>query len=62
MRTQLDKLLEAADDHESYIIERVAFRIKLLWKCEARTRGNLCNWVNVAADEVCGECGGRRPW
>lgn len=42
-----------ADDNEAQMVEDLAVRAKLWWKC------NCNGWVNDKTDKVCGNCGGK---
>lgn len=48
-------LIEAATDHELYLIEQVAERAGVIWV--HRTREDRVCWINRRDDGRCGGCG-----
>lgn len=53
----LARLFNAADDNEADVIEQVAIKAGLLWRCPDEG----CRYNNDEQDKVCGSCGKKRP-
>lgn len=51
----LARLLAVATDGEASILDDLAIRAGILWRCPN------CAWHNVADDDLCGACGLPRP-
>ena len=50
----ISRLYDAADDYEASMIEDVAVRAGLVWKC-------ACGWANRPKDRRCDGCKAKRP-
>lgn len=53
-------MFSIADDDDADVIERTLVRAGVLWQCPG-DEGGMCNFVNAAEDETCGDCGLPRP-
>jgi hypothetical protein len=56
------KFMDVAEDWEADILENIAVRTGLWWRCETKTdsRPDGCGWINGAVDTQCGGCGAKR--
>ena len=64
MSSELERLYLAADDDELDVLDVVAFKAGLKWKCDEGRNdriGGVCGWVNLENDPVCGNCGAAKP-
>lgn len=63
-QSDLEKMRDVADDHENDVLDGLAVKAGILWKCRAPRPGDPemeCFYYNEARDKKCGGCGTRRP-
>lgn len=61
MDTEYERLYAVADDIEADMLEGLAVKAGILWKCGDPDADDRCGWVNFPSDAVCGGCGTLAP-
>jgi hypothetical protein len=55
-RDPVDRMYEAATDHEVDVLDQVRRRAGLIWECYG-TAKRPCRWTNVEGETSCEQCG-----
>lgn len=67
--SELDRLYDVAGDRELSVLDELAVRAGLLWRCDAERERSVarlipdmpCGWMNRPEAERCEGCGADRP-